>query len=143
MREWHTVTVAFSASSSEATGLPTRSLRPTTTACAPSSGVSYRRSSSITPNGVADTRPSRPWTSRPAFVGVSPSTSFAGSTADVARAASRWPGSGSWTMIPLTAGSAFSSLTTASSSSWPASSGSSRPIEAMPTSAHARCLPAT
>ena len=72
MREWQTVTVAFSASSSEATGLPTRSLRPTTTACAPSSGVSYARSSSITPDGVAGTRPSRPWTSRPAFVGREP-----------------------------------------------------------------------
>ena len=38
VREWQTVTVAFSRSSSAATGLPTRSLRPTTTASAPSSG---------------------------------------------------------------------------------------------------------
>ena len=76
VREWQTVTVAFAASSSAASGRPTRSERPTTTASAPCSGTSWRRSSSITPAGVHGRSPGRPWASRPADSGVSPSTSL-------------------------------------------------------------------
>ena len=53
VREWQIVTVQCSASSSAATGLPTRSERPTTTASAPTNSTSWRRRSSITPDGVA------------------------------------------------------------------------------------------
>ena len=60
MREWHTVTVAFSASSSCAIGLPNRFERPTTTASAPSSSTPAWASSSITPAGVHGRRPGRP-----------------------------------------------------------------------------------
>ena len=47
--EWQIVTVAFRASSSIASGLADDLARPTTTARAPSSGISYSSRSSITP----------------------------------------------------------------------------------------------
>ena len=47
VREWQVVTVALAASSIAEIGLPTRSERPTTTASAPSSVTSWRRSSSM------------------------------------------------------------------------------------------------
>ena len=52
MREWQCVTVALAASSSCASGLPTRIERPITTARAPSSAAPASLSSSITPAGV-------------------------------------------------------------------------------------------
>ena len=55
VREWQCVTVALAASSSWASGLPTRIERPTTTARAPSSSAPASRSSSITPAGVHGT----------------------------------------------------------------------------------------
>ena len=79
--------MALAASSSAATGLPTRSERPTTTASAPSSATSWRRSSSITPAGVHGRRPGRPLASSPAEIGVSPSTSLAGSISSRQRGA--------------------------------------------------------
>ena len=87
MREWHTVTVALRASSICATGLPTRSERPTTTASAPSSSTSWRSSSSMQPAGVHGRRPGRPLASRPAETGVSPSTSLPGSISQVSAVA--------------------------------------------------------
>ena len=54
--EWQIVTVAFACSSSSAIGLPTMSLRPSTTAFAPSTGILLRRKISITPAGVHATR---------------------------------------------------------------------------------------
>ena len=78
VREWQTVTVALRSSRSDATGLPTRIERPTTTASAPSSSTSGRRSSSITPAGVQGRSPGCPWARRPALIGVRPSTSLAG-----------------------------------------------------------------
>ena len=88
VREWQTVTVAFSPSSSAASGRPTRIERPRTTASAPSSSVPAWRSSSTTPRGVHGTRPGRPWASSPALVAVRPSTSLAG----LDRRRSRRPG---------------------------------------------------
>ena len=52
VREWQIVTVACRCSSSSAIGLPTMSLRPMTTACAPAIAISDRSSSSMTPDGV-------------------------------------------------------------------------------------------
>ncbi len=54
------VTVAFAWSSSSAMGLPTMSLRPITTAFAPSIGMLLRRKISITPAGVQATSSGRP-----------------------------------------------------------------------------------
>ena len=62
----------------------------------------------MTPSGVHGTRPGRPCDSRPAFTGVSPSTSLAGRIAPVMAPESMWSGSGSWSRIPLTSGSPFS-----------------------------------
>jgi hypothetical protein len=53
VREWQIVTVACSARSSSAIGLPVMLLRPTTTARFPAISTSWRRSSSITASGVA------------------------------------------------------------------------------------------
>ena len=75
--------MALAASSSAESGLPTRSERPTTTASAPSSATSWRRSISITPAGVHGRRPGRPLASSPAEIGVRPSTSLAGSISSV------------------------------------------------------------
>ena len=58
--EWQMVTVAWLWSSSMATGLPTMSLRPITTARAPCIVTSLRRRISIMPAGVQGTRPRRP-----------------------------------------------------------------------------------
>ena len=121
VREWQTVTVAFSASSSEATGLPTRSLRPTTTASAPSSGGvaraqqldharRRRRHQRRLGPGRAGRRSSASARRRPC----------AGRSRRSSRAASRWPGSGSWTRIPLHRRSRRSARSRrSSSSSWP------------------------
>ena len=79
---WHRVTVAFSLRrvSSRPIGRPTVIPRPTTTACAPLIGTSYRRSSSMMPNGVHGSGAGFPSTSAPRLNGCRPSTSLAGST---------------------------------------------------------------
>ena len=102
--------MALAASSSAASGLPTRSERPTTTASAPSSATSWRRSSSITPAGVHGRSPGRPLASRPAETGVRPSTSLAGRSARSAPPPSTCGGVGSWSRMPETRGSSLSSL---------------------------------
>ena len=63
------VTVAFWCSSSMAAGLPTMSLRPTTTACWPAMGIPLRFRISITPAGVHGASAGRPACKRPAFTG--------------------------------------------------------------------------
>ena len=60
VREWQIVTVAFDCSSRCAIGLPTMSLRPTTTARAPSSAIRCSASSAMIPSGVAGTCVGRP-----------------------------------------------------------------------------------
>ena len=92
VREWQIVTVAFAWSSSSATGLPTMSLRPTTTARAPSSGTSYSSSSAMTPSGVARHERRAAEESWPAFSGWKPSTSLTGSIARMTRASSMCSG---------------------------------------------------
>ena len=57
MREWQTVTVAFAASSSRATGTPTSFERPTTTASAPSSSTPSWREQLDHPGGGAGHQP--------------------------------------------------------------------------------------
>ena len=79
MREWHDGHGRVGgAAAARATGLPTRSERPTTTASAPSSATSWRRSSSITPAGVHGRSPGGPSPAGRREIGVSPSTSLAG-----------------------------------------------------------------
>ncbi len=68
---------------------------------------------------------------------------MSGSISSRMRFSSMPRGSGNWTMYPVQAGSSFSSRTTASISSCVAVAGSSRWMEAMPTWAQSRCLPAT
>src|ERR671922_2228789 len=143
VREWQVVTVALAASSSAASGLPTRSERPTTTASAPSSATSCLRSSSITPCGVQGRSPGRPFASSPVAIGVSPSTSLAGSMISVSAPPSTWGGVGSWSRTPDTPGSSLSSRSSRSTSSCEASCGRRWSNPSMPTSAQARCLPLT
>ena len=118
MREWQTVTVAFSPSSSEASGRPTRIERPTITASAPSSSAPAWRSSSITPCGVHGTSARAPLGEQPG-AGRGQPVDVLGR---VDRARSPRPGrccsgSGSWTRMPSTSSSALSSSTSSSSSS--------------------------
>ena len=87
-------------------GLPTMSLRPTTTARAPSSSISCSSSSAITPRGVAGTSAGRPRYSSP---GVHRDGSrrrpSPGRRARITCASSMWSGSGSWTRIASTSSS--------------------------------------
>ena len=136
MREWQVVTVALAPSSSCAIGLPKRFERPITTASAPSSCAPTLSSSSITPLGVHGRRPGRPSASSPAESVVSPSTSLPTSTRPVIFTPSRWSGSGSWTMIPLTAGSALSSSIAPITASSVASASIRTPNERIPISSH-------
>ena len=135
VREWQTVTVALAFRSRLASGLPTRIERPTTTASAPSGSTPAWRSSSITPCGVHGTRPGRPWASRPALAGGQPVDVLGRvDRARSPRPGRSGPGSGSWTRIPSTSSSAFSSPTSASSSSWEVEASSPWWTERIPTS---------
>ena len=78
VREWATVTVASAWSSRSAMGLPTMSLRPTTTARRPETVMPLRSRSSMMPAGVHATNRGRFCTRRPTLTAVKPSTSFAG-----------------------------------------------------------------
>ena len=60
VREWQIVTVAFAWSSRCAIGLPTMIDRPTTTARAPSTSISYSSSIRMIPSGVHGTSAGRP-----------------------------------------------------------------------------------
>ena len=95
------------------------------------------------PSGVHGRRPGRPSASRPALTGVRPSTSLSGSIIAVSAGASRWPGSGSCSSTPLTAGSSFRLASSAATCAKLASAGRRWSIAVMPTSAQARCLPPT
>ena len=114
VREWQTVTVASACISSSAIGLPTISLRPSTTARRPASSTPLRASSCITPAGVQGTKRARFCSSRPTFTGWKPSTSFSGRTASSTRCASTCAGSGSCTRMPWISGRRFRLSTAAS-----------------------------
>ena len=114
--EWQMVTVAFACISSSAMGLPTISLRPMTTALAPSMAMPLRRRISITPDGVQATSAGRPDTRCPTLIGWKPSTSFCGFTASRILLASTCFGRGICTRMPSTSSRRFSSSTTASNS---------------------------
>ena len=116
VRLWATVTVQLSPSRSSAIGLPTMFDRPMTTAFLPARSPSSARSNLRQPSGVQGTNPSSPVASRPALIGWKPSTSLSGSMRVMTWAASMWRGSGSWTRMPSTAGSALSRSTSASRS---------------------------
>ncbi len=81
-------------------------------------------SSIITPAGVQETSLARPLSNSPALVGVSASTSLAGSSVSSTAASRIWAGIGSWTNIPCTDLSALSAATSARTSASLASPGS-------------------
>ena len=146
VREWQTVTVAFCGEQQRRRPAcrPGRCARRPPPR-APSSGVSYARSSSITPDGVAGTSAVAALHEQARVGRRQPVDVLARvDRADVTRAASMWSGSGSCTMMPLTAGSAFSSRDQRRAARprrcRPAGRGGS---SAIPTSAQALCLPPT
>ena len=143
MREWHTVTVAFSRNSKSAMGLPTMLLRPSTTARRPATGTLAARSMARQPAGVQGTKHGWPSSMRPAFTGVKPSTSLCGAMAAITAASLMCAGSGSCTSTPLTAPSSLAARTCATSCCWGVSAGRRTTCEVMPHSAQSRSLPAT
>src|SRR4029453_2487862 len=140
VREWHMVTVACRSSSRKATGLPTRRLRPTTTARAPRGGAPTSSSGRITPSGVRGRRPGCPAMRWPWLTGWSPSTSFAGGIASITACASRPAGRGGCPRRPCTRAACPSPWTSSSSSACAVLAGSRWPNDAMPTSRQARSL---
>ena len=94
------------------------------------------------PAGVAGRKTGvRPFCARrPMFNGWKPSTSLLISIAWRTRSSSRPLGSGSCTRMPCTFGSALSSATFFSNSSWEISSGSSTWKDSMPTFAQRFCF---
>ncbi len=120
VREWQIVTVALACRSISAIGLPTMSLRPITTAWRPATGMSERRSISITPAGVHERSVARFWTSRPTLTGLKPSTSLSGSMVSNTVISACGPsaaGSGDCTRMPSCAGLAFRRRTSPRTSS--------------------------
>ncbi len=140
LRLWARVTVALSPRRSWAMGLPTMFERPTTTASAPERSPRWSRSISRQPSGVQGAMAFCPVARRPTLAMVKPSTSLAGSMASMTASARIWAGSGSWTRMPCTAGSAFSRATSASRSASGVSAGSLCSKEAMPASRVCRPL---
>ena len=143
VRLWAMVTVQFSARSSCATGLPTSTERPITTASLPERSPSNSLASIRQPSGVQGTRPGKPEASRPALIGVSPSTSLSGSMLSITAFSSSPPGSGNWTRMPSTAGSALSASTSAMRSACAVSAGSLCSKLAIPASSVALPLERT
>ena len=78
VREWAMVTVQSACSSSCATGRPTSTERPSTTARLPDRSPSASRSRIMQPSGVQGRSAGRPLASRPALISVRPSTSLSG-----------------------------------------------------------------
>ena len=70
VREWQTVTVASACRRSRAIGLPTMSLRPSTTARRPATAMPLRASSSMIPAGVQATKRGRFCTRQAHVLGV-------------------------------------------------------------------------
>ena len=146
MREWQTVTVAFSffESSSSAAGLPTISERPTITACRPAVSAPERFSSSTMPAGVhAATAFGSSCTSRPTLTDEKPSTSFSGKTRLKIAVSLMCGGSGAWMRMPWTDASALSASIFASSSACVAVAGKRTSELFIPISAAVFCFLAT
>ncbi len=141
VRLWQSVTVAFAPlfawESMIDSGRPTIWLRPSTTACCPSTGTPLRWSICSTPCGVQGRNRGWPCTSSPTFSGWNASTSLAGFTALSTRSALICGGSGSWIRMPWTASSRLSLATRPSSSSWVVSAGRRCRSLSMPTTSHA------
>ena len=91
---WQTVTVALRCVSRRATGLPAISLAPTTTASAPSRSTPLASISSTAARAVQGAMSVRPYTTRPMFAGLTPSTSFSPRISDCSGVGSTPPGSG-------------------------------------------------
>ena len=108
VREWQMVTVACWCNSRNAMGLPTMSLRPTTTACLPLISMEFRRRISITPAGVQERGAGAFATSCPTLKGWNPSTSFDGWMASRTARLSTCVGKGICTRMPSISSRAFS-----------------------------------
>ena len=119
-----------------ASGRPMVRPRPMMTTCLPSTGTSYSASNSTMPAGVQGSGPGAPMTSRPRFVGCSPSTSLAGSTRSRTCSSLMPSGNGSCTRIEWTSGLALNRSTTASISSWVAVEGRCSSKDRTPISLH-------
>ena len=78
------------------------------TARRPATGTSYASRMAITARAVAGTKAGSPRANQPAFVGVAPSTSFAGSMRSTRRRPCSASTSGWATTMPATRGSRFS-----------------------------------
>ena len=141
MRLWQTVTVACSRRRRSAIGLPTTLLRPTTTARRPASATPLRRSSSMPPAGVLGTSAGRPSASRPALVGVIPSTSFSGARVWATTRGERCAGSGICTMTPQTSCRRLSATSSARSPASVVVAGNSTSPQSSPTRSQARSMP--
>ena len=132
--EWQIVTVAFACWSRRwAIGLPTMSLRPMTTARAPSSSTGARRAAPSRRRGVArHERRAAEVELAGVEAGAGRRRPSRGSIARMTRSSSMCAGSGSWTSSASTASSAFSSATRASSSSSARASGSATSVACDP-----------
>ncbi len=139
MREWHTVTVAFSASSSWASGLPTTFERPTTATWRPASGIPWCAASSTTASAVAGGKVGSPAASRPSDSGLTPSTSLPAAMAELTSSSATPAGSGVCSMTASTAGSPLSFVSSARIASAVASAPRSTVSQAIPRRSAARC----
>ena len=105
------VTVACSASSSSAAGLPTTVDRPTTTARRPLSGTrSCPRMASTAAAVAGANTPGSPAASPPREAGFAPLTSLPTGIAEATAGRATPGGSGVWQMTPCTVGSRASSV---------------------------------
>ena len=144
VREWQIVTVAFSASSSCAIGLPNRFERPTTTASAPSSSTPALASSSITPARRAGAQAGAPEREQPGVDGRQAIDVLVGGDHRGQRRAVEMLGHGQLQQDPADGrvgvervellGDLLEAI---------ASAGRRRSNGTIPTSRHARCLPPT
>ncbi|KAH3662839.1 hypothetical protein OGATHE_004415 [Ogataea polymorpha] len=111
VRLWHIVTVQLAFLSSAATGVPTMSERPITTACLPASSMPVCSSSLMHPFGVHGKNNGSPsfLASSPILYLSNPSTSFSVATLLVTLTSVMCFGRGSCTNTPCTLESSFNS----------------------------------
>ena len=137
------VTVAFSSSRSFATGRPTMLLLPITTALFPAICTPAALRRRIMPFGVQATVQGCFCHRAATFRGWNPSTSFSFEMVSMTFASLMCLGRGSWTRMPSTESSSFSSRIRASSSSSVIVSGLRMVVFFMPVTSQAFALPVT
>ena len=118
--------------------MPTMFERPTTTARRPAIGIPDRLRISTAACAVVGRNPECPSTRWPALIGAMPSMSLAGSSASVTVFSGIRLGSGIWTMIPATSGSALRATIAFRRRAAEARPGISTSRPAIPTLLHVR-----